>query len=159
FGDGVGGRSQMASLGWNPPFGGLLQFRYRSLQNQIYGEYPYKRFHEIEVAYSRPVAGVVLGGEVDAGRDVFGGNFTRIAGFIRYDEGGGLVRAIEEPLEEDANSDKQGEVFVDVGVNGNRQNIDLTTATTRHNGPFGGGYHFAVGARRFVSEHSDLGAR
>jgi len=158
-GDGVGGRSQMAALGWDTPFGGLLQLRYRTLQNQVYGEFPYKRFHEFELGYSRPLAGAVVGAELDAGRDVFGGNFTRLAGYIRYDEGASLTGAFADVLGSDGTEDKKGELFVDVGGNVNRQNIDLTSATTRYNGPYGGGYHFAFGARRFVSDHSDLGTR
>jgi Capsule assembly protein Wzi len=161
FGDGVGGRSAMAQLGWEPPFGGLLQLRYRTLQNELYTGIDYKRYHDISIGYSRPWHGVVLGGDLESGRDVLGGNFSRLAGFIRYDEGGG---AIGDSFAAALNTDDQasisnGEIFVDVGASLNRQNIDLTTASTRYNGPYGHGAHFALGARRFVAEHSDLGAR
>jgi hypothetical protein len=53
---------------------------------------------------------------------------------------------------------KDGELFVDMGANANRDNIDLTTGD-RHTAPTNFGYHVALGARRFVSDHSDLGAR
>jgi hypothetical protein len=99
---------------------------------------------------------------VDSGRDVFGGNFSRLAGFVRYDEGGhGIADTVAEALsgEDPSSVIDNGEIFVDVGANANRQNVDLTTAATRKTGPFGYGPHFAVGARRFASEHSDLGAR
>jgi hypothetical protein len=36
FGDGVGARSQMLRVGWEPPFGGYLEERVRTLQNQTY---------------------------------------------------------------------------------------------------------------------------
>src|SRR5450432_1534631 len=36
FGDGVGARSQMLRVGWTPPFGGYLEARVRTLQNQTY---------------------------------------------------------------------------------------------------------------------------
>jgi hypothetical protein len=54
---------------------------------------------------------------------------------------------------------ENGELFVDVGATANRQNVDLTASIPRKTGPFDFGGHFAVGARRFVSDHSDLGAR
>jgi hypothetical protein len=160
-GDGVGGRSGTVKLGWEPPFGGLVQLQYRTLQNQFYDGYNYKRFNDISVGYSRPWKGVVVGTDLDTGRDVFGGNFTRLAGFIRYDEGGGsladsLVTALsgdDQPLV------ANGELFVETGVNSNKQNVDLTSATTRVTGPSATGAHVGVGVRRFVSEHSDLGAR
>lgn len=161
FGDGVGGHSSMVSVGWEPPFGGLVQLRYRTLQNQLYTGFNYQRFHDLSVGYSRPWHGVIVGGELDEGRDVFGGNFSRLAGFVRYDEGGSLADSVaggglsadDQPLMDN------GELFLQVGGNVNRQNVDLTTASTRKNGPYGYGPHFAVGARRFVSDHSDLGAR
>ncbi len=157
FGDGVGGRSSMASLGWNDPSGGLLQLKYRTLQNQLYTHIDYKRFHEISLAYSRPLLGVIVGGELDSGRDVFGGNFTRIAGFIRYDEG---PHSLADVMDEEAPPVfHDGEIFMDIGANANRQNINLTANIPRFNGPFGYSGHYAVGARRFVSDHSDLGAR
>lgn len=166
LGDAVGGRSSMASLGWNAPFGGLFQLRYRTLQDQVYTgdgylRFPYKRFHEISVSYSRPVLGVIVGGEVDSGRDVFGGNFTRLAGFVRYDGHDSMADSIAASMsdEDEQPEFRDGEIFVDVGANANRQNIDLITATTRYNGPVRYSGHFALGARRFVSDHSDLGAR
>jgi Capsule assembly protein Wzi len=160
FNDGVGGRSGMIQLGYEPPFGGLFQLRYRVLENEQYTGQHYQTYHDAALAYSRPVHGVIVGGQLEAGRDVFGASFSRISGFIRYDEGGSLVNTILDGLDdEDHPVMDQGELFVDLGANSNRQNIDLTTADTRHNGPYSYGAHVAVGARRFVSDHSDLGAR
>jgi hypothetical protein len=151
----------MASVGWQPPFGGLVQLRYRTLQNQLYTGFNYQRLHDLSLGYSRSWHGVIVGGELDSGRDVFGGNFSRLAGFIRYDEGrSGIAGALATASSEDEQPLMDaGELFVDAGTNVNRQNIDLTTASTRFNGPYGYGAHFAAGARRFVSDHSDLGAR
>jgi hypothetical protein len=158
---GAGGRSSMARLGWEPPFGGLVQLQYRNLQNELYFGEDYKRYYDVSLAYSRPVHGVVVGGQVETGRDVFGGNFSRLAGFIRYDEGGSLADTVSGTLGEEDEQPlmSDGELFVDVGGTANRQNVDLTTAITRKTGPFDYGAHFAVGARRFVSDHSDLGTR
>lgn len=157
--DSPGGRSSMVQLGWEPPFGGLVQLRYRTLQNELYTGVDYQRYHQISLAYSHPVRGAIVGGELEQGRDVFGGNYSRIAGFIRYDEGGaGLFGSALADNEARPMIDS-GELFVEAGAQSNRQNIDLTSATTRYNGPYRFGAHVAVGARRFVSNHSDLGAR
>jgi hypothetical protein len=160
FNDGVGGRSQMVRLGWDATFGGLLELRARALQNEEYGTVRYRHYSDFSLSYSRPWRGTVIGGEIDTGHDVFGAGFTRLAGFVRYDDGwsrfGGIMSADDEGSSQE---DKNGEMFVDAGVQANRQNVDLTSATTRTNGPLRSGAHFGVGARRFVSEHSDLGAR
>jgi Capsule assembly protein Wzi len=158
FNDGVGGRSQMASLGWTPPFGGLVQLTYRTLQNQTYTGTDYQRYHDLSLGYSRPVHGVIVGGEIDAGRDVFGENYSRIAGFLRYDSSDSLVSMFGASAEEE-NTTRNAEVFVDAGLNANRINVDLTSAATRTTGSVETGPHFAVGARRLVSAHSDLGTR
>ncbi len=161
FTDGVGGRSAMARVGYEPQFGGQFQLQYRTLQNQQYFGNHYQHYQDVSLGYSRPWRGVVLGGEIGGGKDVFGASFSRLSGFIRYDEGGSIATAIENALDDDDHQPllNNGEVFVDVGATNNRQNIDLTTAATRANGPYRYGAHFAVGARRFVSDNSDLGAR
>jgi hypothetical protein len=160
-GDGVGGRSNMASLGWEPPFGGLVQLRYRTLQNQTYSGVGYQLFHDLSLGYSRPWNGAVVGGQLDAGRDVFGANFMRLAGFVRYGgDGGGIVASLAEAMEDGEQPlVKNGELFIDAGANASRQSVDLTSATTRTTGSIHYGYHYGIGARRFVSDHSDLGAR
>lgn len=160
FGDGVGGHSSMVSLGWQPPFGGLVQLRYRTLQNQEYGFFKdYQRYQDVSLGYSHPWLGLLAGGQVDFGRDVFGGNFARLAAFLRYGEGGLDSSPQGDSYLEAEDEEKQGEIFVDTGANISRENIDLTTAATRRNGPVDSGYHLGLGARRFVSARSDLGAR
>ncbi|HEX4649595.1 MAG TPA: capsule assembly Wzi family protein, partial [Steroidobacteraceae bacterium] len=43
FGDAVGGRSNMVRIGWEPPFGGLLEAEYRMLVNDsYYSAIPYR---------------------------------------------------------------------------------------------------------------------
>ncbi len=160
FNDGIGGRSQMAHLGWDA-FGGLVDLRYRTLQNASYGANRYQRFHEITLGYSRPWRGLIAGGELDAGRDVFGDNFTRLTGFLRYNGSGGtLGSALIDALADSAGpSGKSGEIFVDAGVNAYKVRVDLTDEDTRATQPGKTGPHFALGARRAVTEHSDLGAR
>jgi len=159
FNDDVGGRSGSMMLGYEPPFGGLFQLRYRMLQNEDYTGQHYSTYHDVSLTYSRPLLGVIVGGTLEGGRDVFGANYSRIAGFIRYDEGGSLGSAIADALTEDQPLMDAGELFIDVGAQSNRQNVDLTTAATRATGPYKYGAHVAIGARRFVSDHSDLGTR
>lgn len=161
FGDGVGGRSQTVKLGWEPPFGGLFQLNYRRLQNQLYTGFDYKTFQDFTFAYSRPWKEMTLGAQVDTGRDVFGASFTRLSGFLRYGgESSGLLSTITAAVSaDDSQGQNQGELFVDAGANGSRSTINPTADVPKIRTGTQYGYHFAIGARRFVSDHSDLGTR
>lgn len=164
FRDGVGGNSQMVRLGWQPPFGGLLSLQYRTSQNASYGVIPYDRFQEGTLTYSHPWHGLVAGGELRAGRDVMGSRFTRIGGFLRYDNNSaGLsasaLDAFDASNEEGGANGPPGELFVDTGVNLYKVRVDLTDEPLRTTGPRQTSPHFAFGARRQVSQHSDLGVR
>jgi Capsule assembly protein Wzi len=163
FNDGVGARSQMLRLGWTPPFGGYLEERVRTLINQNYGQIPYSHYLDVTVRYSRPWKDLTVGGEVLAGRDVFGKSFSRISGFVRY---GGLEHTRsydsgdDDADEKDAAEDKSGtELFVDVGANANKvkANVQKDYPVTTSKVDFGP--HFALGARRAVSDNNDLGVR
>jgi capsule assembly protein Wzi len=165
FGNGVGGRSAMARLNWDASFGGQLQLRYRTLTNENYAAtgFPpmnYQRFQEVSLGYARPWNGVIVGGEFDTGSDVFGKSFGRLAGFVRYDDPKGHANEalLEGPYAEEGGSTSTS-VFVSAGLNALRVRTDLTELTPKSTGPFNTGGHFALGARRAVSEHNDLGAR
>jgi hypothetical protein len=161
FGDAVGGRSAMARLIWDAWCGGQVELRYRTLENQVYGVVPYQRYHETTVGYSRPWKGLIVGGEFDSGQDVFGRSFSRLAGFVRYDnpnaQPGATLLDSEGGASGDA--DTRGQLFVDAGVNALRIRTDLTELTAKTTGTSKTGAHVALGARRSVSDHSDLGAR
>ena len=161
FGDGVGAQSHMVRVGWQPPFGGLLDVRYRTLQNQSYGLFPYQRFRDITLEYSRPWQQNTIGGEVEGGRDVFGKSFSRIGAFVRFGEDrGGLASSLSDSIGDgEEPGDRKGEIFVDAGASSNKVRIDLTDGLNKTLTPKKTGAHFALGARRFVSEHTDLGAR
>ena len=184
FGDGVGARSMMLRVGWEPEFGGYLEERIRTLVNQTYyggdnrtyvppppGAFPYHHYYDFSIRYSRPWNALTVGGEVFAGRDVYGKSFSRLSGFVRY---GGDARtrdtgAVDEGDAGEAAADVNthgAEVFVDAGANANEVKINLNevringapvqlTSTT----PLNFGPHFALGARRAVSDSNDLGAR
>src|SRR3981081_1611636 len=140
FGDGVGARSQMLRIGWTPPFGGYLEERVRTLANPSYhfsvpgtghaGTFAppaYHHYYDLTVRYTHPWKDMTLGGEVVAGRDVFGKSFSRISGFVRYG-GDAHTRDDSAPDEETEASDQSDhgtELFVDAGVNANKLRIDL----------------------------------
>jgi hypothetical protein len=146
-GDGVGGQSNMLKVGWEPSFGGLLETQYRTLVNDAYSPIPYRHEYIASMRYSRPWRDYIVGGELFAGRDVFGQHFTMLSGFMRMGDG---QSSGEETDEEDAES---------AGMNLNRVLVDLAdniprTYTSTEVAP-----HLGLGARRAVTEHQDLGAR
>jgi hypothetical protein len=159
-GDAVGGRSNMVRIGWDATFGGLVELRYRTLNNDSYGIGHYQRAHDLTVGYSRPLQQVVVGGELDTGRDVFGENFTRLSAFVRFnDEDSRLVASLTDAVGGYTTDDNRTEIFVDAGVNSYQVRTDLVDAKMRTTGPRKTAPHYALGARRSVSEHSDVGTR
>lgn len=158
FNDGVGGRSAMARVGWDATFGGLLELRYRILENEAYSGVPYHHFHEITLGYSRPWNGLVVGGELDSGSDVFGGSFARLSGFVRLGDRDSSALSGHD-AEPTAEGDEGNQLLVDAGAHSLRVKTDLTGTEPKTTGPTTIGAHLGVGARRAVSEHSDLGAR
>lgn len=177
FGSGIGARSQMLRVGWEPPFGGYLEARARTLANQTYtaegpqrqfvpGEpppYPYFHYYDASLTYSRPWNGVTVGAQATVGRDVYGDSFTRFAAFVRY---GGDTRSREDdspPGDEDSDDAKPdmhgAELFVDVGVEVNRVHVDVGPPNPTTTSPVGVGPHLGLGARRAVSANNDLGVR
>jgi hypothetical protein len=167
FNDGVGARSTMLRLGWEPPFGGYLEERVRYLVNQIYGDYPYRHFAEVTVDYSRPWKDLTVGGEVLAGRDVFGQSFERLSAFVRY--GGGRTRDYAGADDSDAGDEDSavagvgdktaGELFVDAGASADKVRTDLEKGIPITTSGVLFGPHIAVGARRAVNDKNDWGAR
>lgn len=157
--DAVGAQSHMLRVGWEPSFGGLLQLRARTVANETYSAADYERAYDLGVSYSRAIRGFTAGGEVTAGRDVFGDSFSRLAGFVRFGDewasGGSDIIASEGERAAGA------ELFVDAGVNISAVQIELGDGvgerkrkTSNEVAP-----HIGVGARRAVSEHNDLGVR
>jgi capsule assembly protein Wzi len=173
FGDGVGARSQMLRIGWEPPFGGYLEERVRTLVNQNYyggdlrqysptiGAFPYHHYYDFMVRYSRPWKGLTIGGEASGGRDVYGKSFSRLSGFVRY--GGDEHTRDDGSLNEDsyggAPEGHGAELFVDAGVNVSRVRADLEPGIPITTGKWGFDPHFGLGARRAVSANNDLGVR
>ena len=162
FGDGVGARSAMARLGWRPVFGGSFALRGRVIANEAYSAAAYERGYDLTLSYARPVGAFSVGGEIYAGRDVFGEDFSRIAAFVRYApdfaaSGRGFDAA---PVEGSVRTRADGaELFVDAGVNANEVTIDLDDSITRATTDREVAAHFGLGARRQVTARQDLGVR
>jgi len=175
FGDGVGARSQMLRVGWEPAFGGYMEARVRTLQNQTYyggdnrtyvptpGAFPYHHYYDFTLRYSRPWNGVVVGAEALGGRDVDGNGFSRFSGFVRYGGDEHSRNGADADDDDDSSSkdvDHHGaEIFVDAGVNANKVRTDLEKGLPITTSQLAYGPHFALGARRAVSETNDLGVR
>jgi Capsule assembly protein Wzi len=155
-GFGVGAQSHMVRVGWEPPFGGTLELRARTLANESYTPVPYERGYDGTLRYTRSFGMFAAGAEVFAGRDVFGESFSRIGAFIRYAGDSAPLVSSFEPDEVGA-TDKTAELFVEAGLNASKIRAELDVNVydnTRSTGP-----HLAMGARRAVSDRSDLGAR
>ena len=164
--DAVGGRSNMARLGWEPSFGGLVEAQLRMLVNDSLYNFgaatpvAYKHEYMGSLSYSYPWHDYIVGGEFDEGRDVFGVHYTRFAAFMRYGDalshgysGGG-----DDSLGSLGRPDG-AEMFVDAGINASRVNVDLTGATSRYTESIQPAPELGFGARRAVSDHQDLGVR
>jgi hypothetical protein len=158
FGDAVGARTQMLKVGWEPKFGGLVELRLSTLDNQKYSGVGYERAYNGTVRYSRPFGMFSAGAELYAGRDVFGESFSRIGAFFRYAPDGRLYAISSGDSSDGASSaDPTAELFVEGGYSAARvkvepnQNVFFTDNSS--------GVHLGVGARRAVSQRSDLGVR
>lgn len=157
--DGVGAQSHSLRIGWLPRFGGRFELRYRTLANEDYSAVDYQREHDLALSYSRSSGDFVYGAEVNVGRDVFGENFSRVGGFLRFvpgepDFGVGTL----EPAPSDLSGRTQ--IFVDGGLNVSRLKFDPSDkGVTPRSNVSTTGPHVAIGVRGSVSEHSDFGTR
>jgi hypothetical protein len=167
FGNGVGAQAHLLRVGWEPPFGGLLQVRARSVDNQHHStasrplqppggpRTEYDRAYDLTLSYSLPLNGYTVGAEVMSGNDQTGDSFSRVSGFVRFgdDWAGGSGIGEFEPADPDA-----GELFVEAGYSSYEVTVTLDEFEPRPTAS-GSGAHIGVGARRAVSDHSDVGMR
>jgi hypothetical protein len=155
--DGVGGQSHMVRIGWQPSFGGVAELKYRTLANEEYTGAQYTRAHDFTLRYSYPWRRVLVGAEVNRGRDVHGVDYSRVAAFARFGAefaGAGRVASIDEDTADDS-----VDYFVDAGGSASRVRIEISNGQPKYVTGVGYAPHLALGARRAVSERSDLGAR
>ena len=157
-GDAVGAQSHSLRIGWSPTFGGRVELRYRTVQNENYSSVDYERQHEVALRYSRSAQRFVYGAEINVGRDVFGEDFGRIGGFVRLapgepESGIGLM----EPR---TDLRQRIQLFLDAGLNFTRLEFDPSDkGLTPQREVSTTGPHVAVGVRGAVSRRSDIGTR
>ncbi|GFE84014.1 hypothetical protein GCM10011487_60140 [Steroidobacter agaridevorans] len=158
FGDAVGAQSFMARLGWEPGFGGLMQLRARTVENESYSGVDYERGYDVSLSYSRTLMGVTAGAEITGGQDAFGDSFSRIAGFVRFgdewDSGGASGDWGSEVRRPNG-----AQLFVDAGVAASKVRINLGDGSPNETTSMELTPHIGIGARRAVSSRSDLGVR
>jgi hypothetical protein len=156
-GDGVGAQTHMLRIGWEPRFGGLMQLRGRTVANESYGALAYERGYDVTLGYSREIAGQTFGAEVMAGRDVFGESYGRVAGYVRL--GAEWAGGSAEDWTEATRRPPGAELFVEGGANYSEVQTRLGGGSPKTVTRPGAAPHFAIGARRAVSGHVDLGVR
>ncbi len=156
-GDDVGAQSHSLRIGWSPTFGGRVELRYRTLQNEDYSTVDYERLHEVTLRYSRSAQRFVYGAEITAGQDVFGEDFGRISGFVRLvpgePESGVGFQAPGDTIR------SRVQFFVDAGLNVARLKFDPSDKITPKQEVSTTGPHVAIGVRGAVSQNSDIGTR
>ncbi|HSD74244.1 MAG TPA: capsule assembly Wzi family protein [Steroidobacteraceae bacterium] len=155
--DGVGAQTHFVRLGWEPPFGGLLELRARMIDNEDYSGVAYERGYNVGLAYSRGFNGFTVGADLLTGRDVFGESYSRLSGFVRFGDewsgGGGAAMDTETQRPEGA------ELFVDAGATASKLQIRLGDGSPPTRTGAQVAAHVGLGARRAVSQHSDFGVR
>jgi hypothetical protein len=160
--DQVGGQSNMLRIGWEPSFGGLMQLQLRALANEgetLFASFPYQNEYLESLSYSYPWKGYVVGAEVDAGRDVFGLHYARLEGYLR--DGDALLRGGDDDSATAAfagDRPEGDELYVSAGADYYRTQVNVNlVAYPRYYTKWTSGPYIAVGARRRVSMHQDLG--
>jgi hypothetical protein len=155
---GVGGTSHMARLGWRAPFNdATLELRYRTIEFASYAGLPFERGHDVTLRYSQPVGPFIVGGELFSGSDAFGEDFNRVAVFVRLGERNRA--SFNGPVESGSREDDDANVFITAGAQASRVRIDLDNQIPKETTAFEIVPRIGLGARRRVSDRSDLGAR
>ena len=159
-GDGVGAQAHSLTIGWRPAWGGRIDATYRRIDNEKYGAADYRTAHEFALRYSYPLDDLIVGVELDAGRDTLGNDFGYLAGFLRYGAiGTGLAAPSAAPVGDGSRRADGAELFIEAGVSVHQVDADLTRETPTVSSDWHAQPHLAVGARRAVSRRSDLGVR
>lgn len=158
FSDSPGAQTAMARLGWEPGFGGLFQFRARTVRNEATGPFDYQRGYDYGLSYARTFANYTVGAEVVAGRDTVGNDFSRLAGFVRFgsewNDGGATG-----DWESGEQRPQGAELFVDAGVAASEVTIRVGDGSPKQTTSMETTPHIGIGARRAVTPRSDLGVR
>jgi hypothetical protein len=178
FGDGVGAQSVMAQLGWTFPSGDEANVRIRTLQNRTdylpnatYPAIDYSRASMLTLEYAQPRDGYTRGLQLDAGRDVYGKGYGRLAAFARFDGGSQTTDRSYEDSDSDEETEEETqsrsdsvERYVDVGIAEGRLKLDLGgfSAAQEASAPLDKTVvspHVGIGVRKKVSANQDLGVQ
>jgi hypothetical protein len=153
--DVVGGVSHMLRLGWQMSDGAFVRGVYRTLKNKYYSTVTYQRLQELGLSYSRPWHGQIVGMELSSGRDVFGERSSRLYASLEFaqDWWKDSVSTVSTATKGDDSTD----IILDIGMAYSKINGDQGKGVEWENSS--GNKHIGFGARRSVSEHSDLGVR
>jgi hypothetical protein len=157
FNDSVGGMSNMLRLDWQLKNGSSMQGIYRILKNNSSDVFDYQRMQELGVGYSFPWQHQTIGAQLYAGKDVFGKKYARLNASIDFLQGK-WSDAIDS-FSIDTESDDSTEIIADIGMTYYKIVSDLGIDKDSTKRSSGVNTHAGLGARRSVSEHSDLGAR
>lgn len=158
FGDAPWGRSQMLRFGWRTARGNYWQFRYRTLSHEPLSTVSYVPLRQYELQYSTQWRARALQLTASTARDVFGDSVTRAGVLVD------LVPTGRRPLPDSSPTSERSrepdtDIFIDVGANYSQlqfiRGVDLADLTSSREAAL----HVAVGARRRISDHSDLGVR
>jgi hypothetical protein len=156
----IGGISHMLRLGWQAPDGAYVRGIYRTLENGSYSINAYKRMQEVGLSYSRPWHGQLIGAELYSGQDVFGDRYARLSASIEL--GQSRDKDYADSISTAADADDSTDLMLDVGTAFSYIQIDRGAkqyGDSAHWISNGGNAHLGIGARRSVSDYSDLGVR
>jgi hypothetical protein len=90
------------------------------------------------------------------GRDVFGDDYSRVAAFARF---GAAFTAARASADDDDTDVASIDYFLDAGGSASRVRAEISDGAPKYVTDPSFAPHLGLGARRPVSEHSDLGAR
>lgn len=161
FANAVGGDSQMLSIGWRRKPGQHWRAMYRTMALDPRwvrsGVVPdYDRYHFLSLSLATNWESFPIEFELGGGRDVFGDSFARLSAsfdVIARDRLSGGVWEDAEPKR------SRAEWFVDVGAFRSKALKLLEIGVPPEPATRGTNGHVGFGARRSVSERSDIGFR
>ena len=84
FGDAVGAEAQTFKLIWDIAIGKQLTAIYRQIDNTDFTNEEYETGQSIGLDYSVGMGAFIVGGELLAGKDVFGEDYGKVSAFLRW---------------------------------------------------------------------------
>jgi len=157
FGDAPWGRSQMLRAGWRTLRGNYWQLRYRTLSYEPLSSVDYEPLHQLELQYATQWRRHDLQLAASGGKDAFGDSFARASVF--FDLATSDVARMSDVAASARDPDSSIEVFIDAGANYSELQLVPGVDQPDVSSPREAALHVAVGARRRLGDHVDLGVR